>query len=59
MEGVLDLVRRHKPLHVSLVGGEPMVRHRELSRILPALSELGVFSMVVTSGVIAIPQEWM
>jgi organic radical activating enzyme len=59
VEGVIDLVRRHKPMHVSLVGGEPMVRHRELSRILPALSEMGVFTMVVTSGVIAIPQEWM
>src|SRR5579862_1647453 len=59
VEGVLDLVRRHKPLHVSLVGGEPMVRHRELSRILPALSEMGVFAMVVTSGVIAIPPEWI
>jgi MoaA/NifB/PqqE/SkfB family radical SAM enzyme len=59
VDGVLSLVRRHKPLHVSLVGGEPMVRHRELSRILPALSELGVFSMVVTSGVIAIPEDWM
>ena len=59
VEGVLDLVRRHKPMHVSLVGGEPMVRHRELERILPALSEMGVFTMVVTSGVIAIPQEWM
>ncbi|HEV2467643.1 MAG TPA: radical SAM protein [Candidatus Sulfotelmatobacter sp.] len=59
VEGVLDLVRRHKPMHVSLVGGEPMVRHRELSRILPALSAMDVFTMVVTSGVIAIPQEWM
>jgi len=59
VEGVLELVRRHKPMHVSLVGGEPMVRHRELSRILPALSAMGVFTMVVTSGVLAIPQEWM
>ncbi len=59
VEGVIDLVRLHKPMHVSLVGGEPMVRHRELSRILPALSEMGVFTMVVTSGVVAIPQEWM
>jgi len=59
VEGVLNLVRRHKPMHVSLVGGEPMVRHRELSRILPALSAMDVFTMVVTSGVIAIPQEWM
>ena len=59
VEGVLGLVRKHKPLHVSLVGGEPMVRHRELGRILPALSEMGVFTLVVTSGVIAIPAEWM
>jgi organic radical activating enzyme len=59
VEGVLELVRRHKPMHVSLVGGEPMVRHRELGRILPALSEMGVFTMLVTSGVIAIPADWM
>lgn len=59
VNGVLELVRRHKPMHVSLVGGEPMIRHRELSRILPALSEMGVFTMVVTSGVTAIPKEWM
>ena len=59
VEGVVDLVRKHKPLHVSLVGGEPMIRHRELSRILPKLSEMGVFTLVVTSGVISIPTEWM
>ena len=59
VNGVLQLVRKHKPLHVSLVGGEPLVRHRELSRILPALSEMGVFTLVVTSAVIPIPPEWM
>jgi len=59
VRGVLDLVEKHQPLHVSLVGGEPMVRHRELSQILPALSDRGVFTLVVTSGVIAIPMEWM
>jgi organic radical activating enzyme len=59
VEGVLGIVRKHKPLHVSLVGGEPMVRHRELSRILPVLSEMGVFTLLVTSGVIPIPKEWM
>jgi len=58
VEGVLGLVRLHRPMHVSLVGGEPMVRHRELDRILPALSEMGVFAMVVTSGVIPIPTKW-
>ncbi len=59
VEGILGIVRRHKPLHVSLVGGEPMVRLRELSRILPVLSEMGVFTLVVTSGIIPIPIEWM
>jgi MoaA/NifB/PqqE/SkfB family radical SAM enzyme len=59
VEGVLGLVRLHRPMHVSLVGGEPMVRHRELDRILPALGEMGVFAMVVTSGVIPIPVSWM
>ena len=59
VDGVIELVRKHKPLHVSLVGGEPMVRHRELSRIVPVLSKMGVFTLVVTSGVIPIPTEWM
>src|ERR671937_1826289 len=49
VDGVLALVRRHRPLQVSLVGGEPLMRHRELSQILPALSQMGVFTMVVTS----------
>jgi MoaA/NifB/PqqE/SkfB family radical SAM enzyme len=59
VNGVLDLVRRHRPMHVSLVGGEPLVRHRELSEILPALSAMNIFTLVVTSGVIPIPMEWM
>lgn len=58
VEGVLKLVRQHRPLHVSLVGGEPLMRHRELDRILPALSAMGVFTMVVTSAVIPIPEQW-
>src|SRR5689334_21289177 len=48
VERIVELVRRHRPLHVSLVGGEPLVRHRELSRILPRLSQMEVWSMVVT-----------
>src|SRR5215469_13184229 len=59
VEGVLHLVKQHNALHVSLVGGEPLIRHRELSRILPELSARGKFSLVVTSGVIPIPREWM
>lgn len=59
VEGVIGLVRQHRPMHVSLVGGEPMIRQRELDRILPALGDMGVFAMVVTSGVIAVPERWM
>jgi MoaA/NifB/PqqE/SkfB family radical SAM enzyme len=59
VDGVLNLVRAHQPLHVSLVGGEPLVRHRELSAILPALSAMNIFTLIVTSGVIPIPLEWM
>jgi MoaA/NifB/PqqE/SkfB family radical SAM enzyme len=57
--GVLALVDKHRPLHVSLVGGEPLIRHRELSRILPELSRRSIFTLVVTSGIIPIPAEWM
>ena len=57
--GVIALVRQHRPLHVSLVGGEPLLRVRELSRILPELSRLGVVTMVVTSAVAPIPTQWM
>jgi MoaA/NifB/PqqE/SkfB family radical SAM enzyme len=59
VEGVLGLVNRHKPLQVTLVGGEPMVRHRELSRIVPELCARGIHTMVVTSGIIPITMEWM
>ena len=55
---VLDLIRSHRPVQVSFVGGEPLVRHRELSRILPAVSDMGVYSLVVTSAVIPFPREW-
>lgn len=59
VDGVLNLVRQNRPLHVSLVGGEPLVRHRELDRILPALDNMGVFTMIATSAVIPIPENWM
>jgi sulfatase maturation enzyme AslB (radical SAM superfamily) len=59
VNGILRLVQIHRPLHVSLVGGEPLVRHRELGRVLPILSSKKVHTMVVTSAVIPIPREWM
>jgi MoaA/NifB/PqqE/SkfB family radical SAM enzyme len=59
IDNVLALVDRHKPLHVSIVGGEPLVRYRELNTILPALSARGIHVQVVTSAVREIPTEWI
>jgi hypothetical protein len=36
-----------------------MIRHRELGLIIPELSKMRIHTMVVTSGVVAIPQDWM
>src|ERR1700676_5022644 len=35
VDAVLALVDRHRPLHLSIVGGEPLVRYRELDVLLP------------------------
>ena len=59
VDGVLDLINRHKPLHLSIVGGEPLVRYRELNTLLPILAKRGVYTQVVTSAVRPIPQEWI
>ena len=58
VDGMLALVRRHRPIHLSIVGGEPLVRFRELDALLPQLSELGIHTQLVTSAVRAIPVAW-
>jgi sulfatase maturation enzyme AslB (radical SAM superfamily) len=58
IDGVLALVRRHRPLHLSIVGGEPLVRFRELDVLLPRLDQMGVEVQLVTSAVRPIPPEW-
>jgi MoaA/NifB/PqqE/SkfB family radical SAM enzyme len=58
IEGVLDLVDRYHPLHLSIVGGDPMVRFRELEVLLPALSGRGIFVQLVTSAFREIPRKW-
>lgn len=56
---VLAVVDREKPIHLSIVGGDPMVRYRELEKILPELDTRGVHTQVVTSAFRVIPGEWM
>jgi MoaA/NifB/PqqE/SkfB family radical SAM enzyme len=55
---VMELVHRHRPLQLSIIGGEPLIRHQELSRLLPLLSAEGVYTLVVTSAVIPFPSAW-
>jgi sulfatase maturation enzyme AslB (radical SAM superfamily) len=43
---------------VSIVGGEPLVRYRELGVLLPILAERGIHVQLVTSAVREIPAEW-
>ncbi|HMF97615.1 MAG TPA: radical SAM protein [Vicinamibacterales bacterium] len=54
----LAVVDQHRPLHVSIVGGEPLVRYRELAVILPELAKRRIHAQLVTSAVREIPREW-
>jgi MoaA/NifB/PqqE/SkfB family radical SAM enzyme len=56
---VLEYVDEHKPVHVSLVGGDPLVRYRELAILLPQLESRGIHTQVVTSAFRVIPSDWM
>jgi hypothetical protein len=58
VEQVLAVVRRYRPLHLSIVGGEPLVRYRELDVLLPKLGRMGIEVQLVTSAVRPIPAHW-
>ena len=58
IDRVLAIVANENPIHVSIVGGEPLVRFRELNAILPALAARGIYTQLVTSAVRPIPAEW-
>jgi MoaA/NifB/PqqE/SkfB family radical SAM enzyme len=55
---VLAIIDQDKPLHVSLVGGDPLVRYRELDLLLPQIERRGVHTQIVTSAFRVIPQTW-
>ena len=58
VQGVLGLVERHRPLHLSIVGGDPLVRYREMEDLLPILNRKGIFVQIVTSAFRPIPTSW-
>ena len=56
---LLQVIDENKPLHVSLVGGDPLVRYRELDSLLPQIESRGVHTQIVTSAFREIPVAWM
>lgn len=58
VNGVLEVVDRMKPLHLSLVGGDPLVRYRELEAMIPQLLDRGVHVQLVTSAFRSWPELW-
>src|SRR4029077_7374834 len=58
VEGVLALVDEYRPLPPPIVGCDPLVRHREVTRLLPLLQDRGVYVQIVTSAFRQIPEEW-
>lgn len=58
IDSLLALVDEYKPLHLSIVGGDPLVRYRELDVVLPQLAERGIHVQVVTSAFRPVPAGW-
>jgi len=58
VDRVMKLIDAYRPLHVSFVGGEPLVRFRELEQIFPLVEARGIHIQLVTSAVRPIPAGW-
>jgi sulfatase maturation enzyme AslB (radical SAM superfamily) len=58
VNGVLEVVDRLQPLHLSIVGGDPLVRYRELEELVPLLLGRGIHVQLVTSAFRPFPLAW-
>src|SRR5262245_48796790 len=58
IDGVLETVDRIRPLHLSIVGGDPLVRYRELEAMIPLLIARGIHVQVVTSAFRPLAPTW-
>jgi MoaA/NifB/PqqE/SkfB family radical SAM enzyme len=59
IDGVLEIADRLKPLHLSIVGGDPLVRYRELETMVPLLIERGIHVQIVTSAFRVLSPKWI
>ena len=58
IDGVLEVVDCLKPLHLSIVGGDPLVRYRELELMIPQLLDRGIHVQIVTSAFRPMAPGW-
>ena len=58
IDGVLNVVDGLKPLHLSIVGGDPLVRYRELESLVPQLLARGIHVQIVTSAFRKMSPDW-
>lgn len=58
IDGVLGVVDRCRPIHLSIVGGDPLVRYRELETLVPLLLARGIHVQIVTSAFRLLPAQW-
>jgi MoaA/NifB/PqqE/SkfB family radical SAM enzyme len=58
IDGVLEIVDKHRPLHLSIVGGDPLVRYREMEALIPLILDKGVHIQLVTSAFRPLPEAW-
>jgi len=58
IDGVLEVVDRIRPLHLSIVGGDPLVRYRELETMVPLLLQRGIHVQIVTSAFRPLAPAW-
>jgi len=58
VDGVVEVIDRMRPLHLSIVGGDPLVRFRELETLIPLIIERGIHVQIVTSAFRPLAPAW-
>src|SRR6202044_3422545 len=58
VDNIMQAVDRYRPLHLSLVGGDPLVRYRELEQLVPLVTDRGIHLQIVTSAFRPFPLAW-
>jgi hypothetical protein len=58
VKGVLRVMYARRPLYISIVGGDPLVRYHGVDELLPELAHRGIYVQFVTSAFRPISQAW-